>query len=762
MYRIGRLVSFALLLAACDCSSSTPGRCEVEADCALGERCIDGRCVPLGDAGSDDGGTDGGAVDAPADSGPTCPTMVICGDPPVCCAEGSECVDGRCLDVCESGVRCGADRETCCGAGQVCVSAACVDPGAECTDSFDCPIGDFCEPTLGRCLRQFDPVECTVTPEFLDLDVVLEWSAQTATEVPDCMHAISSPVVVDLDEDGRPEVIVNFACDDSWDRGVIRAFNGATGAPVWTQGTHQTHGRIGIAAGDLDNDGRAEIVGVGRPASGLARLFALDDDGSLLWQATIADGSAQHRVNPANGAPTIADLDGDGSPEVLFGAVVYDAMGRLLWERDGGAREGTNDGYSGGIVAVADLDGDGVPEVITGRRAYRSDGTPFWEASRPGGAVPDGYPAIGQFDEDPQPEVVLVASGSVYLLDGLTGEVQWGPHVLPNTPGRIRGRGGPPTIADFDGDGQREIGVAGASAYVVFDPSREEPILWWQPTEDVSSHATGSSVFDFDGDGVAEVIYADECYVRVYRGTDGEVLLRIPNSTATIHEYPLVADVDADGRSEIVVVANDRTASLRTQCRNADATWDGARRGVFVYGDARNEWMRTRRVWNQHTYHVTNVTNVAGRIPMSEANNWEDERLNNYRQNVQGEGVFNAPDLVVLALEVLLDGCPTSATLRARVGNEGSLGVEAGVSVTFRAGTPAAPGAVLGTATTTVPLLPGASTVVTLSGVALEGAPPYSFFATVDDDGTGVGVIVECNTDNNRAAIGDISCDLLI
>ncbi|MBX3270100.1 MAG: VCBS repeat-containing protein [Sandaracinaceae bacterium] len=760
------LFAVALALSAgCDCSASPPvGACSTDSDCAPGQVCRDGACVArpgMDAAAPEDAGLP--RLDAPtADSGPGCPSMVICGTPPACCGAGEECVEGACLTACESGVRCGADRATCCASGQVCVSSACVDPGGACTDSFECPIGEFCEPTLGRCLRQFDPVACTFRPVFGEFEAVLEWSVTSATRLPECMHPISAPVVVDLDGDDVPEVIANFTCS-AWDVGALRAYAGDGSTERWVVESPRAYARTGIAAGDLDGDGRPEIVAVGQPSGGTSRMFAVNADGTLLWQASTADGSAEHRVNPNNGAPTIADLDGDGRAEVLFGAVVYDADGRLLWQRDLGAREGSNAGYLGGITAVADLTGDGVPEVITGRRAYRNDGTPLWEAT----AVPaadGGYPAIGQFDADPQPEVALVAGGAIYILDGLTGAVEWGPHLLPITPGQPRGRGGPPTIADFDADGRPEIGVAGASAYAVFDPDGPTPVLWWRATEDFSSNATGSSVFDFEGDGTAEVVYGDECFVRVYRGTDGAVLLEIPNSTATIHEYPLVADVDGDGRSEIVVVANDLAASVRTQC-GARSGWTaagGARGGLFVYGDARNQWMRTRRVWNQHAYHVTNVTSIAGRVPIAEVDNWSVPGLNNYRQNVQGEGVFNAPDLVVLALEVLLDGCPARATLRARVANEGSIGVPAGVPVAFRTGTIAAPGALLGVAPTTVPLLPGASTVVVLADVALAGDPPYAFVATVDDDGTGASIVLECDDDNNAAAIADLTCDILL
>ncbi|MGE0791751.1 MAG: FG-GAP-like repeat-containing protein [Sandaracinaceae bacterium] len=738
--------SFVLFVAGCDCSGPAT-RCEGDTDCALGERCVDGECQPRGDGGDVDGAS---GRDAGTDAARACPSMTLCGTPAMCCDVGDECVEGACLPACASGVRCGADRTTCCGDGQVCISDGCEDPGAMCDDSFDCPMGQFCEPTLGRCLPQFDPVTCRATPVFGDFEPTIEWSVTSATDAPDCLHGISPPLVADVTGDGEPEVIANFACDDDWQRAVLRVFHGSDGSPLWsaTAAAVQINGRTSIAAGDLDGDGRAEIVAVRVPSSG--RVIAFDDDGSTLWESVDTDGTTPFSVTFTNGAPAIADLDEDGSPEVIVGAVVLDAAGRLRWSRDNAGNEGTNGGYAGGVPAIADIDLDGAPEIVTGRRAYEADGTPVWTAT-----TPDGYPAIAQFDADPQPEVVLVASGNLYLLDGMTGAVEWGPVAQPGG-----GIGGPPTVSDFDGDGMPEIGVAGAASYSVYDPTGPMNVLWSMTTQDVSSNATGSSVFDFEGDGAAEVVYGDECYMRVYRGTDGMVLLEIPSPSATIHEYPIVVDADGDGNSEIVIVANDRTPSLITQCRNADPTWDGQRRGLFVYGDLRDQWVGTRRVWNQHSYHVTNVSAV-GAIPMSEANNWDDPALNNYRQNVQGEGVYNAPDLKVLALEVVLDGCPNTATLRARVSNEGNLGVVAGVPVAFYTGTPGMLGTLLGTAMTTVPLLPGASTVVELPDVPLTGAPPYAFVAVVDDDGTGAGIVAECDEDDNAAGIGDLDCTIL-
>src|SRR6185503_13517821 len=77
--------------------------------------------------------------------------------------------------------------------------------------------------------------------------------------------------------------------------------------------------------------------------------------------------------------------------------------------------------------------------------------------------------------------------------------------------------GGPPTVADFDGDGAPDVGATGAVGYVVFSGARmmnaaipdSGLVLWFKTTHDCSSAVTGSSVFDFNGDGKAEVIYSD-------------------------------------------------------------------------------------------------------------------------------------------------------------------------------------------------------------------------------------------------------------
>ena len=73
---------------------------------------------------------------------------------------------------------------------------------------------------------------------------------------------------------------------------------------------------------------------------------------------------------------------------------------------------------------------------------------------------------------------------------------------------------------------------------------------------------TGSTLFDFNGDGAAEVIYNDECWFRIYDGLSGVTLFKEPSESRTRIEYPVVADVD-NGNAEIVFSTSTEFDSAR-------------------------------------------------------------------------------------------------------------------------------------------------------------------------------------------------------
>ena len=767
--------------------------------------------------GSDSSTSSGSQVDSSTGVTATCET-VQCGSD--CCEEGQECVLGACQEACDSGVRCGEDLLTCCDAGDVCLNPACVTPGAECIDSFDCPEGEFCEPTLGACLPQQEPVVCEIEPDFEEVEVTLEWSAEEE-------QAIAMPMVADIDGDELPEVVLaTWFHDDNNDGnefdngptdGIIRVLDGTNGQEQFRieddpPNSFGSYGRTTAGLADVDGNGLADIIYAGRPVGGAnfnrSIIHAVNGLGTTLWASHDVDSNPYY-LYVRNGAPSFANFDDDDASEIVWGASIIDNDGLVVADLRGnqnctvlepddteytgcGATEGSQkspNSYLGGISAIADLTGDGYPEIISGRRAWSVDWnsagpvpqvelTELWNA---GGG--DGYPAIANIDLDDNntPEVVLVAEGELRILDGATGRLWCGIDPTgaacegndaartPAFPLPGGGRGGPPTVADFDGDGRPEIGVAGALAYTLFDINRDgedvvQPggdlppapgdiyVRWFAETRDQSSRSTGSSVFDFQGDGVAEVLYNDQCHMYVYNGETGDVILQIENSSATIHEYPLVADIDADGNSEFLVVANDRDVDDDPNpCEDPGYTY---RRGVFAYGDPNDQWVRTRRVWTSHSYHVTNADST-GLTPFTEENNWEVPGLNNYRQNAQGAGVFNAPDLS-LDLAVSFNSClDETFEIVATVRNEGSLGVPMGVEVSLYEGEDAS-GVFIGTKVTDKTLLPGE--FVTLGwAVAAPGGESKSFFAAVDEV-EGVSIINECDESNNQGATETVEC----
>lgn len=558
---------------------------------------------------------------------------------------------------------------------------------------------------------------CQVVPHVGVIDPVLEWSWTSSEVEPDALNVMITPCVVDITEDGVPDVIFISAAytGSGVDSAFLRALNGNDGSEIFTinNPAHKVSYHSSMAVGDIDNDGLPEII-VRR--DNYTQLIAFENDGTFKW---LSDSIEYAPIDSIS----IADLDHDGTPNIVVGRQALDHLGKMIWTGIGG--KGSNGIHPNRLITslVADINLDGSPDVVAGNTIYNADGSIQMRFS-----LRDGYNAVANFDDDVFPEIVLVSEGHVYLL-GYNGSIKWGPVSIPGG-----GLGGPPTIADFDNDGEVEIGVAGAIRYVVYET--DGSIKWESVISDRSSSRTGSSVFDFDGDGSAEVVYRDELYLRIYRGTDGTILFRTPMSSCTAIEYVLVADVDADGNAEIVAVANNNCGY-------------GPQRGVFVYGSASDSWVSTRKIWNQHSYHITNV-NDDGTIPIREKNNWET--YNNYRQNILPEisGLYDAPDLIPSYVQVSEGG--SSFTISARIGNAGVVTVGPGVSVGFYDGDPKSGGTLLGTTKTTAYIDPG--TYEDVSFTVTSGII-QNLFVSADDDGTLTGSVSECNELNNIYDMGE-------
>jgi hypothetical protein len=176
---------------------------------------------------------------------------------------------------------------------------------------------------------------------------------------------------------------------------------------------------------------------------------------------------------------------------------------------------------------------------------------------------------------------------------------------------------------------------------------------------------------------------------------------------------------------------------------------------------AANGWVGTRTLWNQHTYHVSNICddrdsachapNRYGAIPKAEIRNWNVAWLNNFRQNVQDRGVFDAPDATV---SLAIPECASPVVLRPSVRNVGLASLPAGVVVE---GVVLPSGKALGRATTTRALLPGQLETLSIQAMPGDAAPTDSFQARIVLDPMNP-TFRQCRDDNDASGIVKASC----
>ena len=726
--------------------------CDMGAD--IDEPCPDGSCAvdadEHGDGDADvagdgdaDGDADGGLdADAEADGNPDID------------AESESSLDA---DLCE--LPCGS---SCCAAGERCFRDACIPDNGDCSEDEPCQhdsscVDDTCVPFGVPPLGEFDPECARIIEASFEPVIQCEWPGELSIDTPESTSVSEPPLVGDLDGDGIPEIVfLSFDYTSHLPR--IRAINGATCEPLWTTARNQhIHSKLVLA--DLEGDGEIEVCG--RGSDGVP--FCLDSRGELLWEGH--DDSGSVGVNPGElTSLAVVNVDGSGAPELVVGLSVFDGLTGLYL---GGVATPASPFNWGFLWALADVDGDGHIESLTG--AGIVDLVTFESTSWPTSA---GYTAVAELaEESPGPEVVVVdPQSNTIRVQALDGTVLYS-HAVPGT------RGGPPTIADLDGDGQAEFSTAGMSFLTAFDldcdtnfPSTtsgvcsggsEDGVLWSQPSHEFSSGVTGSVVFDFEGDGPVEVVYADECWTRIYDGETGTVRFSAPHCSLTIHEYPVVADVDGDFHTEIVV---PHWSYPEIGCPLEDPLMPGVTAepgcpydGITVYRDREDSWAPSRPLWSQHTEHWSNRLDD-GTVPLVETPSWLTH--NSYRQALLSdypESALYIPDLTVGDLTA--PSCRTTddvQSLEVSVCNRGTLPAASGIRVEFHADSLEGPLAC--SATTLETLAPGECTRVACDWLDLPMNEPHDVYVVVDPPVGGPGALGECKEDNNLTWGDGIRC----
>ncbi len=186
----------------------------------------------------------------------------------------------------------------------------------------------------------------------------------------------SSPALADVDNDGNLEIIIG--ADAHQEGAPYNTPNGGCLHVIHPNGTELTGFPKCVdqvitsspAVGDINGDGRLEIVvGTGTYwPNGSHKVYAFEPDGTYAagWPVSV-DGQVST-------SPALADINGDGNPEVIvtddmsspstaFHVYAFQGNGTLLWKTAPKNYFGTSN-VSAGDPLVADVIGDGGLEVL--------------------------------------------------------------------------------------------------------------------------------------------------------------------------------------------------------------------------------------------------------------------------------------------------------------------------------------------------------------------------------------------------------------
>ena len=290
----------------------------------------------------------------------------------------------------------------------------------------------------------------------------------------------SGQAIGDVDGDGIPEIAAANGA------GRIVLMNNQ-GTPIWSGSVNSPLSYFMYPSiADMDNDGLAEII---------AGNTIFNHDGTIAGVGPHGVGACPNQSSSSFLEGSVAvpvDIDGDGQLEVLVGNAAYEKDGSVVWYN----------GTADGIPAVADMDGDGLPEivVISGNSAWtlEHDGTQTgWSTSFPNTNYL-GPPAIDDLDGDGQPDFILVGSGEMraYRWDG---SIIW-----TQTVQDFSGAAGP-ILFDFELDGYPEVVYADESMVRVFNGLDGSVKLMSNEHQSYTGFEN-PIVADVDADGQVEIV----------------------------------------------------------------------------------------------------------------------------------------------------------------------------------------------------------------------------------------------------------------
>jgi len=464
-------------------------------------------------------------------------------------------------------------------------------------------------------------IDCSVPPP------PLEWGIRSVWSSSKIVSNLIIPLVGDLNDDGIPEIVC-FGAAGRTNSGygtettTMLVYNGLTnnlmntitlpspvtefdGAPFGLVKTKDRKGLIIVASRDC-------------------KLRAYDitsvTPNTPVWTSDVDYGStwSDFAVNIG-----FADFNGDGHPEVYVRNKIYDATtGILLATATGGSNQGLSWTHWTQVTQrrmsspiAADMDGDGKPELILGNQIYNvnivnrngttSNSVTLSKTITPPSGVPaDGHAQAVDFNKDGHLDLLITtrnASGNSGRVYAYVWDVYNNVLSTPLNINTDRSGKSIPLIADVDNDGELEIVIQckmSSTSITVrcykYDPTAMTFSYLWGYTPSEDSYSNTPTLFDFNQDGINEILISDQSRIRILDGRNGSIKATLNFGQVTIMQYPVIADVDGDGSADIIAVG----------ILNGTHEYTGH---LNIFKSSTTPWAPARKVWNQYMYNAVNV-----------------------------------------------------------------------------------------------------------------------------------------------------------